>query len=101
MCLTAPLTVRMSSQPSLSKSNQAAPKPVYAQARKPDARTGGLLFEDAGSVVHVEIVSFTGELGDEQVFVAVVVEIAGVDAHAPFGFAVSAERGARERAPYS
>ena len=28
LCLTAPLTVRISSQPSLSKSNQAAPKPV-------------------------------------------------------------------------
>ena len=52
------------------------------QAWKPDARTGGLFLEDAGSVVHVEIVSLTGELGDEQVFVAIVVEIARVHAHA-------------------
>src|SRR5262245_8657024 len=67
------------------------------QARKPDSCTRGLFFEDTGSVVHVEIVALTGDLRDEQVFVAVLVEIAGVDAHAAFGLTVSAKRRASEQ----
>ena len=79
---TAPLTVRMSSQPSLSKSNQAAPKPVYGRlaSAEPDARAP--VVERPGAVVDVEIAALAGQLGDEQVLVAVVVEVAGVDAHA-------------------
>src|SRR5712691_11651048 len=66
------------------------------QAGKPDALTGGLFFETAGSVVHEKIVSLAGERGDEQVFVAVVVEIARIDTHAALGFTVSAEGRARD-----
>ena len=40
-----------------------------------------------GPVVDVEIVALARQFGHEQIFVAVVVEVAGVDAHARFGLA--------------
>ena len=50
----------MSSQPSLSKSNQAAPKPVYGRLGDAEPARRALLLEDAGAVVDVEIVPLTG-----------------------------------------
>ena len=79
---TPPLTVSRSSQPSLSKSNHAVPKPVYARLGRPSPDARLALFEDAGAVVDVERVHLAQPVGDEQILVAVVVEIAGVDAHA-------------------
>ena len=50
--------------------------------------------EDALSIVGVEVRALAGELGDEQVFIAVVVEVAGVHPHAGFGLALVGQRGA-------
>ena len=82
MVCTAPLTMSMSSQPSLSKSNHAVPNPVYGAARRAEPGSRALLLEQARPVVDVQVVPFARQVRDEQVFVAVVVEVAGVDAHA-------------------
>ena len=62
-----------------------------------DAGSGALLREQAGSVVHVERASLAGELGNEQVLVAVVVEVAEVHSHVRLGFSGFTERHAPQR----
>ena len=64
--VTAPLTVRMSSQPSLSTSSHAAPKPVHGRlaSRMPDGALRSSKI--AGAVVDVQIVALSGQLGDER-----------------------------------
>src|SRR6266853_4592606 len=64
------------------------------------AKTGAraLFLEQADPVVDVQVVAFTGEIRDEQIVVSVVVEIAGIDTHAGFGFAVRAQGRARQEA---
>jgi hypothetical protein len=43
--------------------------------------------EDAGPVVDVEVAALRGQLGHHEIFVAIVVVVAGIDAHAAFGLA--------------
>ena len=52
-----------------------------------EARRRAAIVEHARAVVDVEVAAFAGQLGHEEVFVAVVVEVAGVDAHAGLGLA--------------
>ena len=67
-------------------------------ARRSEPRSRALLLEEARPVVDVEVVAFSRQVRDEQVFVAVVVEIAGVDAHAGLGSPVRAQRRAGQQA---
>ena len=65
------------------------------QARRADAERGAPLAEQAGAVVDVQRAALAGQLGDEEVLVAVVVEVAGVDSHVGLGVAARAERRSR------
>jgi hypothetical protein len=61
------------------------------QAPRADARLGGSADEGGGAVVHVQVVTLAGQVGDDEILVAVVIEVAGVDAHAGLGPAERAE----------
>src|SRR5256885_6884504 len=63
----------------LFRSDPAGAKAGERQARQTDSRARAAILERPHAVVHVEIVSLSGELGNEEVFVAVVVEVAGID----------------------
>ena len=60
----------------------------------PELRTGTLVFEHSGAVIDIKVGTLAGQLCHDEVFVTIVVEIAGVHAHAGFGLAVRRQRGA-------
>ncbi len=72
-------------------------KAGVAQAGRGEPRLRAPVLERARPVVDVEIVTLARLLGDEEVVVAVVVEIAGVHAHAGFGLAFLRQRHARRQ----
>jgi hypothetical protein len=87
-----------SSQPSLSKSSHARAEARGRQARAADAETQALILENARTVVDEERASLVDQFGDDQILVAVVVEVSGVHPHVGLAFAVRTERDAgRER----
>src|SRR5262245_9505503 len=55
------------------------------------------ILEYAGSVIDVEVGSFTRQLGHDEILVAVVVEVGRVDAHAAFGFSANRQSHTREQ----
>src|SRR5262249_50776735 len=57
-------------------------------AHRTEARRRAQVFEKAGPVIRVKVVAFGWQLSGEEILVSIVVEIAGVDSHAPLGFAV-------------
>ena len=79
---TSPFTVSRSSQPSLSKSNQAVPKPVYGRLGRADAGRALCSSKVPVPSLTYRSTALAGQLGDEQILVAVIVEVAGVDTHA-------------------
>ena len=46
-----------------------------------DAGHGGRVDEGPGAVVHVEVVTLAGEVGHDEILVAVIVDVARIDAH--------------------
>ena len=99
MLVTAPLTLSVSSQPSLSKSNQAAPKSGKGQdSQTAQSRARALIDEDTRAVVDVEIAALARQLRHEQIVIAVVVEVAGVHSHARLRVTFGAQRDARRAA---
>src|SRR5438094_240567 len=67
------------------------------QRRLAQTSEGAALLEHAAAGVHVQIGALAGELGDEQILVAVVVEIAGVHAHARLRLAICPQSGTRQK----
>ena len=97
MVWTAPFTVRSVQQAVVVDVEPGGAEAGEATARCAETRARALLLEVAAAVVDVEIVALAGQVGDEQILVAVVVGVAGVHAHAGLGLAVGAERGARQQ----
>src|SRR5262249_39329230 len=67
------------------------------ETHRAKSRRGAEVLEETRTVVHVEIASLNRQLSGEEILVSVVVEIAGVDSHAPFRFAVGAHGSARKQ----
>ena len=67
-----------------------------AEAGGAEPGRGASVREEGSPVVDVDRVRLTRQMGHEQILVAVVVEVAGVDAHARFGVAVRVHRRTRQ-----
>ena len=85
-----------SSQPSFSTSIHAVPKPVYGRLAWRIPVRALCSSNVARAVVHVQRASLADELGDEQILVAVRIEIAGIHAHVRLALARCAKRRARD-----
>ena len=68
------------------------PEPGVRQARGSNPGLRADVLKLPGPVIHEQIVPLACEIREEQVFVAIVVEIAGIDAHARFWFAELVDR---------
>ena len=67
------------------------------QRRSMDADPDTLLSEDAGTIVNEDVAALPGQFGHDDVIVAIVVEVSGIDAHARLGRAFLAQRRAGEQ----
>ena len=70
----------------------SGPEAGIGEAGQTDERLHALLLEQPGAVVDVQGAALADELGDEQVLVTVVVEVAGIDAHVRLGFPAGPQR---------
>src|SRR4029453_16552086 len=62
------------------------------QADRAQARSSALVLEYAGTVIDVQVETLAGEIGHNEIFIPVIVDVAGVDTHSRFGFAARIER---------
>ena len=73
-------------------------EPGMAETHRAKARRDTHIFEQAGTKIPIEVVSFGRQLRHEEIFGPVIVEIAGVDAHAALRLTVCAHGHAGEQA---
>ena len=102
MCVTAPLTISQ-----IEPAVVVDVEPRRAEAGVRQRSQAGCpacalpVDEHARAVVDVQVGALPGQLADEEILVAVVVEVAGVHAHAGLRPSLGADRRAGERAPCS
>ena len=85
--------MRMSGQPSLSKSKNPQPHPRYLRVQAQSGLEGGV-FEVPVALIVIERRRVAGEIGLDDVEIAVEIVIGGRDAHAGLRLAVGAEHAA-------
>ena len=68
-----------------------------AQALPAHAGPRADVLERASPIVAIERCSLAGQVGDEEILVAVGIEVAGVEAHARFRLAIAVQRRARQQ----
>ncbi len=72
----------------------AGAEPGVLEARGSQSGRGASILEERLAIVHVKVAALAVQLRHEEVLVAVVVEIAGIDPHARFGMTLTGDRDA-------